>query len=102
MNNTVLAETGPLSPTDALTLLHADGTRTETRGKAVRLSQSQAELRSAFATAGHIVWCSTPTNKVEVEHVITGGATYRVIDTQRITTALVSTTRYLLQDDPVA
>ena len=103
--NAVLDETGPLSTSQPLHLAHYGGARTATRGTVARLSQSAADLHSAFARAGHNVWTSTPTNRTEVEYIVLNPVTakqltYRVIDAARVIGGYMDTTRYLLQDDP--
>ena len=100
MTNPVLAESGPLSNGLDIVLVHYGSTLTTTRGTRGRLSVSAAELRAAFAVAGHNAWVPTPKNRTKVEFVVVLGETFRVIDEERISGGIYDTTRYLLQDDP--
>ena len=95
MTNPVLAETGPLSTSRPLTLVHYGGTRTVTRGTFARLEQTEGELGSAFSRSGLNAWVSTPANTDEVEFVVVDGTTYRALDEERVLGAF-DTTRFQL------
>lgn len=102
MSNAVLAETGPLSPSRPITLVHYGGARTETRGTFARLEQTEEELRKAFSESGFNAWTPTPANTDEVEFLVIDGTTYRALDEERILSAFTDpmlqydTTRYQL------
>ena len=103
--NTVLLETGPLSPGEDVVLVHHDGDMTATRAKVARLPESAAELRAALSRGGLQVWAPTPTNEFPVALVVlkpgmTDETTHRVIDQEREVGPLIDQTRYQLQDAP--
>ena len=110
MTNSVLAETGPLSPSTPMTLIHYGGRVTDTRGILARLKQSEGQLEGVFSESAWQAYTPTPADSAEVQYVRvpdpTGGETreWFVIDRERISGAVygsidTATTRYMLRGE---
>ena len=108
MGNPVLDEAGPLSVSQPLYLVHHGGGVTVTRGKIARLPVTAADVGTAFGRHGLNAWTSTPARQddgvafVVIEPDTPKQATHRVIHSERIFSPVADTTRYQLQDKPIA
>ena len=100
MSDHPLSESGPLALGAPVTLTHADGSTTETRGSLVDLPHGAAHL-SAPATA--LLWTPSPPNRSRVIAADVGGRHYQVLDVEPTSGALYSavawqTSRYRLRE----
>ena len=98
MSNAVLEETGPLSPSRPITLVHYGGARTVTRGTFAKLAQSEGQLQGTFSESGYNAWVPSPANAREVEFVEVGDTTYRALDEERILSAFTDPTAPIRHD----
>ena len=98
----VFGESGPLSASRVITVLHHDGTQTPTRGTVVRLPQSEGELDGDFSPSGANAWIPTPINTNRAEFLdetnpeTSVTTRWRVLDTENEDGPFFIVTRYEL------